>query len=139
MAGTRVEKALPMRVEKATPVLMVRDVEASAAFWEQLGFKRTAEVPHEGALGFVILSHGPVELMYQSEASVRADIPAMADLARGAVTSLFVEVSDLDAAAAAVRGAPEVLARRTTFYGMHEIGVREPGGHIVILAQRAAT
>jgi hypothetical protein len=28
------------------------------------------------------------------------------------------------------------MARRTTFYGMHEIGVREPGGHFVVFAQR---
>jgi hypothetical protein len=29
-----------------------------------------------------------------------------------------------------------VLPRRTTFYGMDEIGVREPAGHIVMFAQK---
>lgn len=35
-------------------------------------------------------------------------------------------------------GAEIVLPRRTTFYGMKEIGVREPGGHCIIFAQPEA-
>jgi hypothetical protein len=38
----------------------------------------------------------------------------------------------------AVSGAPEVVADRTTFYGMREIGVLDPGGNVVLFAQRVA-
>jgi hypothetical protein len=34
-----------------------------------------------------------------------------------------------------VAGAPVVVPRRKTFYGMEEIGVREPGGNSVTFAQ----
>jgi len=30
------------------------------------------------------------------------------------------------------------FAERTTFYGMREIGVYEPGGHVVVFAARSA-
>ena len=127
-------------VKKVTPVLVVDDVEPCAAFWEKLGFARTAEVPHGETLGFVILTRDGVELMYQSYESVKADHAAMGGAVSnvGSRVVLFVEVDDLDAAASAVAGAPVLMQRRTTFYGMDEIGVQDPGGHAVILAQPSA-
>ncbi|HJU76079.1 MAG TPA: VOC family protein [Gemmatimonadaceae bacterium] len=124
-------------IKKATPVLVVDQVEPCAAFWEKLGFTRTAEVPHEDTLGFVILTSDGVELMYQSVESVRADNAAMGESVAGGGSrvALFVEVTDLDAAARAITGAPVFMERRETFYGMTEIGVRDPGGHAIILAQ----
>jgi uncharacterized glyoxalase superfamily protein PhnB len=121
-------------MKKLTPVLVVDQVEPCAAFWTgALGFERTAEVPHGGELGFVMLQREAVEIMYQSRASVAADLPALAE--GGHRTVLYIEVADLDAVAAAVAGAEVVQERRTTFYGMMEIGVREPGGNVVIFAQ----
>ena len=121
-------------MKKLTPVLVVDQVEPCAAFWTgPLGFVRTAEVPHDGETGFVMLQRDAVEIMYQSRASVAADLPALAEGAHRTV--LYVEVGDLDAVEAAVAGAEVVQPRRTTFYGMMEIGVREPGGNVVIFAQ----
>jgi uncharacterized glyoxalase superfamily protein PhnB len=121
-------------MKKLTPVLVVDQVEPCAAFWTgALGFERTAEVPHGGELGFVMLQREAVEIMYQSRASVAADLPALAEGVHRTV--LYIEVADLDAVAAAVAGAEVVQERRTTFYGMMEIGVREPGGNVVIFAQ----
>jgi catechol 2,3-dioxygenase-like lactoylglutathione lyase family enzyme len=121
---------------KATPVLIVDDVEACATFWEALGFTRVAEVPHDGTLGFVILSGGDVELMYQSHASVTADDAEMGAHVRTGGASLFVETHDLDGCVKAVAGAAVVLRERTTFYGMREIGVLDPGGNVVLFAQK---
>jgi uncharacterized glyoxalase superfamily protein PhnB len=121
-------------MKKLTPVLVVDQVEPCAAFWTgPLGFARTAEVPHDGELGFVILQKDGVEIMYQSRASVAADLPPLAEGPYR--TILFIEVDDLDAVEAAVAGAEVVQPRRTTFYGMTEIGVREPGGNVVVFAQ----
>ena len=124
-------------VRKITPVLIVDRVEPSVAFWrDRLGLQVVAEVPHGDHLGFAILAGAGVELMYQSRASVEADLPAGATPPKDATTFLFVEVSDVNAVERAVAGAPVVMPRRKTFYGMDEIGVREPGGHVVTFAQR---
>jgi uncharacterized glyoxalase superfamily protein PhnB len=126
-----------MQMKKLTPVLTVDRVEPCAEFWtSRLGFRRTAEVPHGDALGFVILEKDGVEVMYQSRASVAADLPALAEERHRTV--LFIEIDDLDAVERAMDGVEVVNPRRRTFYGMEEIAVREPGGSVVVFAQPAA-
>jgi hypothetical protein len=120
-------------MNKLTPVLIVEQVEPCAAFWTALGFARTAEVPHEGETGFLILQREGVELMYQSVASVAADFPELAAAPRGSL--LFIEVDRLDPVEAAIPPAAIVRPRREMFYGMTELTVREPGGNLVVFAQ----
>lgn len=123
-------------VTKLTPVLAVVAVEPSLEFWERrAGFSCTVTVPHEDAIGFAILVRDGIELMLQSEASIRADFGGDRRDVDGRATALFIEVSDLDAVEGALAGYPIEMPRRTTFYGMDEIGVREPGGHFVVFAK----
>jgi hypothetical protein len=93
---------------------------------DQLGFTKVAEVPEGDKLGFVILVKGDAELMIQSTASIEKDNRAMAEYARPAAC-LYVEVSDFADLLKCLGTAPVVVPIRTTFYGMMEIGVREPG------------
>jgi uncharacterized glyoxalase superfamily protein PhnB len=86
-------------------------------------------------LGFVILAKGGVEVMYQTHESVQNDAPGLAPRLRGHGAALFIEVSDVAAVEQALAGVEVVVPRRKTFYGMDEIGVREPGGHVVMFAQ----
>lgn len=124
---------MPNWLKRITPVLLVDEIEPCVPFWEALGFDKTADVMHEGRLGFVILEKSGLEIMYQTRASMAADLPALAD-APGGGTYLFLEVMDLDQTIEAVEGAPIVFPRRKTFYGMEEIGVREPGGNAITFA-----
>ena len=124
-------------MKKITPVLMVEEIEPVLPFWVGLlGFEKTVEVPHGERLGFVILVKDGLEIMYQSVASVRDDVPEMAAVAP-ATSFLFIEVEDLNAVAAALEGVTPVVPRRTTFYGADELIVREPGGNVVTFAQFA--
>jgi hypothetical protein len=127
----------PMR--KLTPVLLVEEIEPSLPFWtERLGFAKAVEVPEGNKLGFVILAKDGIEIMYQSRASMRNDVPALAGFGAPGSTVLFVEVGDVNAVERAMRGAEVVVPRRKTFYGMDELGVREPGGHVILFAQPTA-
>jgi hypothetical protein len=122
-------------MSKLTPVLLVERIEPALPFWvDRLGFKKTLEVPHGDALGFIILEKDNVEIMYQSRASLEGDIPALGRNATGG-SILFIEVSDIGEVERAMRGAEVTFSRRTAPYGMEEIGVREPGGNAVIFAQ----
>ena len=132
------EKGKPM-VKKMTPVLLVDEVEPSIEFWvKRLGFEKTMDVPEGDKLGFAILQKGNVELMYQSFASIKKDDPNNAALRQRGPTFLYVEVESLDRTIAAVKGVEVVMPERKTFYGAREIGVKEPGGHIVTFAEFAA-
>ena len=126
------------RIEKITTVLAVESVQPSLDFWTQrLGFECTVTVPHEDTTGFAILVKDNAELMLQSVASILADLGANTGEVNGRSAALFIEVADLAALEQALEGYPIEMPRRTTFYGMHEIGIREPGGHFVVFAQRA--
>jgi hypothetical protein len=76
-----------------------------------------------------------VEVMLQSVASILADLGSTTGEINGRSAALFIEVADLAAVENGLGSYPVEMPRRTTFYGMHEIGVREPGGHFVIFAQ----
>jgi len=121
--------------KKLAPVLIVDEIEACEPFWLRMGFQRTVEVPHEDKLGFVIFSNGPVEVMYQTRASVAGDIPAAAE--GDYRTALYIEVESIDAVIANIGDAPVIFERRRSFYGADETCVREPGGSIVTFSQFA--
>ena len=73
--------------------------------------------------------------MYQTWESVEKDSGKPIRRPQGTSVGLFIEVTDLNEIERQLEGVPLTLERRTTFYGMHEIGITEPGGHTVIFAQ----
>lgn len=122
---------------KITAVLMVDSIEKSLPFWvDRMGFAKTAEVPEGESLGFVILARDGAELMLQTIESVRRDAPQLAPSSFQSTVGLFIEVDDFADTRKRLNGYPIALEERVTFYGMREIGVREPNGHIVTFAAR---
>jgi uncharacterized glyoxalase superfamily protein PhnB len=125
-------------MKKLTPVYVVERIEPCLDFWVgRLGFEKVVEIPEGDALGFVILTRGNVEIMYQSLASVAKDISALAvEMAgTGSPNGTYIEVSDIDDVERRLAGCDLVVPRRTTFYGATEIGVREPAGNLILFAQ----
>lgn len=119
---------------KVTPVLVVEEIEPCLPLWvDRLGFAIVAEVPEGDKLGFVMLVAGSVEVMYQTWTSIETDLKRQVQ--RGIPsTGLFIEVESLDDAIARLTDYPIFIPRRQTFYGMDEIGIREPGGTLVMFA-----
>ena len=128
-----------MTVKRLTPIIFVAEIEPCLPFWtERLGFERTAEVPHDDRLGFVILQKDGTELMYQSVAGAVADFPPLAAHAERSSSTLFVEVVDVEAVAERLAGVEVVRPMRTTSYGARELFVRAPCGTVVGFAQFGA-
>jgi hypothetical protein len=122
---------------KITPVLMVQEIEKSLPFWiDRMGFTKTVDVPEGDRLGFAILVRDGAELMLQTIESVRKDAPQFAPQSQSHDVGLFIEVEDFADILKRLEGYPTALPERITFYGMREIGVREPSGHTVIFAAR---
>jgi len=124
---------------KITANLFVEAIEPSLEFWvARLGFTKTVELPEGDKLGFVILVSNDAELMLQSYASVAKDeAKFLPKPGEKAVAALFIEVDDFEDVLRRLQGYPITMPERTTFYGMREIGVHAPGGHVVIFAKRA--
>ncbi|NIP58670.1 MAG: hypothetical protein GWM92_10280 [Gemmatimonadetes bacterium] len=129
-------------MKKITPLITVDAIEPCLPFWtDRLGFEVTVTVPHEDSMGFAILARDELQLMYQSRASVEADLgevgagsghPDLAeDMATG-MSTLFIEVEALDPVLESLgEDADVVVPRRQTFYGMDEVFVQAPCGTLV--------
>ncbi|MBV8644134.1 MAG: VOC family protein [Candidatus Eremiobacteraeota bacterium] len=132
-----------LRYESVAPVLIVERVEPTRDFFrDRLGFEQTNVVVDGDVVGFAMLEKDGVTVMIQSQASVVEDLGEESAHAlkqaipgRGGVT-LYLTVSDVELVVPAVADADVIVPPRKTFYGMHEIMVREPGGHAVFFASR---
>jgi len=123
---------------KLTPVLMVDEIEKSLPFWtDRMGFAKTVDVPDGDRLSFAILVREGAEVMLQTIASVKRDEPKFAPGPGAFNVGLFLEVEDFADVLKRLEGYPITMPERTTFYGMREIGVHEPSGHIVVFAAKA--
>ena len=124
-------------LKQLTPVLIVDTVEPCIKFWtDRLGFEVTNKVPDpDGKLIFASVQKGPVEIMYQTRASVMSEQSTPASELMGHSVALFITVDDLDKVEKSLAGAPVVKPRHQTFYGSTEMYVREPGGNTVGFAQ----
>ena len=132
--GTQGEQSM----NTLTPIIFVDQIEPCLGFWEQLGFKKTMEVPGDDGLAFVGLNSGKVELMYQTNQSKAEDVPALAEVVIGPI-ALFIRVDDLSVVQSQLDGggddAEVIVIERKTFYGSLETIVRAPCGSIVTFAQ----
>ena len=128
---------LSASLKQLTPVVIVESGEPCVKFWvDRLGFAVTNEVPGpDGKLIFASVQLGPVEIMYQTRASVVDERPGAAKDLMGHSVALFITVDDLDRVEKSLAGAPVVKPRHKTFYGSIEMYVREPGGNTVGFAQ----
>jgi uncharacterized glyoxalase superfamily protein PhnB len=124
-----------MNVKRITAVLYVKEIEPCLKFWvERAGFQATAEVPDGDKLGFAALQKGNVELMYQTFAGQEKITPGFSKQFSGP-TFLYIEVDDLGELMKAMKGVAVEIPENTTFYGAHEIGYRDPGGHVILFAE----
>ena len=122
---------------KITSVLLVDELEKSLPFWvDRMGFEKTIDVPDGDRLSFAILVRDGAEVMLQAIASARRDAPVLVPEGTPNRSSLFIEVDDFEDIRQRLAGYPIALDEHTTFYGMLEIGVIEPGGHNVVFAAR---
>lgn len=129
----------PAEVKKITPILFAEEIEPCIKFWtEHMGFQKTVEVPEGNKIGFAILEKNGLELMYQSFASVEKDNAATGAAVRKGPSFLYIDVTDLDAALEATKGAEIVMPVRMTFYHAREFGIKDPAGHFLIFAQQGA-
>ena len=126
-----------LMLKQLTPVLIVDTVEPCIKFWtDRLGFEVTNQVPDpDGKLIFASVQKGPIEIMYQTRASVISEQQSSAGDLTGHSVALFITVDDLDTIEKSLKGAPVVKPRHDTFYGSTEIYVKEPGGNTVGFAQ----
>jgi len=126
-----------MKVSKAVPVLFVERVEPTRDFFVRVGFKVSAEVPAGSGVGFAILEKDGVEVMAETRGNENESAAIQKLTRESRRAAVFIEVDDLDAVIAALKGAKVIVERHKTFYESDELTYEEPGGNLVTFAKFA--
>src|SRR4029077_3988967 len=84
---------MPMKFQKLTPNLVVRDVAAAMEFYRSvLGFQPAIKVPDQAPYVFASVTNGGVEIFFNDQKAVAADYPALGSRPIGGALTLFIEV-----------------------------------------------
>lgn len=131
------------------PNLMVTDMARAVAFYRDvLGMRCAVAVRadrsvltdggSEGAV-FVTLEHAGAQLMLQTAASMAEELPMFRADQRPAPAGT-VYVRGLDPDAVLPRAAPDSVVKGplTQWYGMRELYLRDPDGHVICCGVQAA-
>ena len=127
-----------MQIKKLTPNLVVRNVEASLKFYREiLGLEKTISVPDESPYIFAAVSNGAVEIFFNDQKTVAAELPKLA-AAIGASLTLYMEVNSLQAVFDRVQKAGAKVSMPVTeqFYGMKEFAFEDGDGYTITIAQK---
>ena len=133
-------------VNSMSPNLMVTDVPASLAFYvDGLGGTIAFTVDPDqkadmdggiidGAI-FASVRLGETEMMLQDRHNLAEDAPHAfsADDVPGGTFSLYFRVDDVEAVLARLGDVAIVKPLQMTWYGMHEVWVRDPDDYVVII------
>lgn len=124
-----------MRLLRIAPVLLVRDVEASVAFWrDRVGFETDAIYGHPP--NFAMPTRDGVTLMLlQVPAGV--DVPPPSWRVVDKANQAYIWVDDADALyeELVARGAPIDFGIYDTPWGTREFGIQDPDEHDIAFGQ----
>lgn len=136
LAGLAQQPKTEKTAMKITSMIYVDHMQPELDFWKKVGFETTVTVPEGKGIGFAILVKDGAELMVQTRTSMGNDMPAIQEFTRPGA-NVYIEVPDFADLLKRVEGAPVVVPVRTTFYGMKEIVVKDPGGNVIVFSAKA--
>lgn len=128
---------MPNELKKLTPNLIVSDVARSAAWYRDvLGFTVVTTVPEEAPYVFAILQSGGVEIFLNAPEPAIAEYPAFKDRPIGGTLTMFIEVTDIAEAHAALKDRVKVvMPLEKKWYGVTEFAFEDPDGYLITYAQ----
>lgn len=122
-------------METLTPNIFVKDIEATIAFYKQLGFELETQVPEEGTPVWVMMRCESVAMMFQTLASLADDLPSIPRQQGGAVL-FYIQTSGIRALFDSLQGKVKVLkGLEKTFYGATEFSIEDNNGFVLTFAE----
>ncbi len=126
-------------MDSLTPNIFVKDINATIALYETLGFKITMTVPEKGDYVWVMMTAGNVSVMFQTFASIGDTLP---DISRhdGGSLLLYIKLKNIRSFFESVKGKVPVLqGLEKTFYGATEFSIKDNNGYVLTFAEDEQT
>ncbi len=127
-----------MKLETLTPNLMVEDVRQTINYYHGvLGFTTMYTIPEKGEeLDWAMMKKDDVEIMFQREDSLKADLPEIRHETPGGGFTLFIKMKGVDEFYDELFAAADVVDQlKNTFYDMREFTIRDINGYYLTFAE----
>ncbi|MBT1689941.1 VOC family protein [Fulvivirgaceae bacterium PWU37] len=123
-------------MESVSPNIYVYDIDATVAFYKQLGFEVAGTVPdHAGGLTFVMMTCGAVTFMFQTFHSIDGQLPIVRRENGGSLL-LYIKMKGIRAYYERIKDiATVVTPLEKTFYGATEFSIEDNNQYLLTFAE----
>jgi len=123
-------------MDSLSPNIFVNDMNATIAFYQQLGFKLIVTVPEAGTdLVWAMMVNGSVTIMFQTYTSLANDLP---DISRqdGGSLLLYIKLKNIKAFFEEIKDKVTILhGLQKTFYGATEFSIKDINNYVLTFAE----
>jgi uncharacterized glyoxalase superfamily protein PhnB len=123
-------------MDSLSPNIFVNDINATIAFYQQLGFKLIVTVPETGTdLVWAMVTNGSVTIMFQTYTSLGNDLP---DISRqdGGSLLLYIKLKNIRAFFEEIKDKVTILhGLQKTFYGATEFSIKDINNYVLTFAE----
>jgi uncharacterized glyoxalase superfamily protein PhnB len=127
-------------MDSLSPNIFVKDINATIAFYEQLGFSMIMSVPNkgEGDLVWAMMTNGNVTLMFQTFESLGDTLPAISRQDGGSLL-LYIRLPRIRDFFGQIKDKVNVVQDlQKTFYGATEFSITDNNNYVLTFAEDEA-
>lgn len=127
-----------MKLETLTPNLMVDDINQTINYYHGvLSFTTLDKMANDkGELIWARLKKGDVEIMFQQEDSLKAELPEIRKESIGGGFTLYITITGVDEFYEYLYTTADVVAQlKNKLYGMREFTIRDINGYYLTFAE----
>ena len=120
-----------------SPNIFVKDIQATIAFYEQLGFQLVMSVPEQthADLVWVMMSNGGVTFMFQTFQSLGQDLPPISRQDGGSLL-LYINLGNIRGFFDSIKDKVNVVkGLERTFYGATEFSITDNNNFLLTFAE----
>jgi uncharacterized glyoxalase superfamily protein PhnB len=122
-------------MESLAPNIFVRDMNATIAFYENLGFEKVMSVPETGTYDWAMLTNGSVTFMFQTYGSLGDALPEIQRKDGGSLL-FYIRLKGIRAFHDKIKSKAKVIVElNKTFYGATEFAIVDNNGYVLTFAE----
>jgi uncharacterized glyoxalase superfamily protein PhnB len=126
-------------MQSLTPNIFVKDINATIAFYQSLGFQLVASVPETGNYVWVMMVNSAVTMMFQTYESLGEDLPNIHRQDGGSLL-LYIKLKNIRQYFEDIKQMVTVLKPlEKTFYGATEFSILDNNGYVLTFAEDEET
>lgn len=122
-------------MESLAPNIFVSDMNATLAFYKQLGFETVMSVPEKGDFDWVMMTKEQVTMMFQTYASLGEALPEIKRTNGGSLL-FYIKLKGIRAFHDKIKDKVKVVVpMNKTFYGATEFSIVDNNGYVLTFAE----